>query len=99
MLSRKAALRTALLVAVGLILPLAGFWFVATQPLFSTPPRTIPVTADPTRVEGHVRMLSDWAHPNNLDRAARRISKGRPRGLEEPFLNSPIQWRGTPIAT
>src|SRR5882724_9799342 len=79
MLTPKPVLKMLLLAAAGLLLPLSGFWFVATQPLFSSEPHSVSVTVDPARLEGHVRMLSetfsprDWAHPHNLERAAAYI--------------------------
>jgi Zn-dependent M28 family amino/carboxypeptidase len=60
---------------------LVGVWFWITQPLFSNSNRLTTASADPARLEAHVRMLStefhprDEGHPANLDRAAAYISE------------------------
>jgi len=62
-----------------LILGSVWAWFVVTQPLFATPNASSGRKADPRHLETHVRVLAhvvtprDWAHPENLERAAAYI--------------------------
>jgi len=66
------------LLAVGAIFLGAAAWLVVTQPIFSKPIVEGPAPA-PTRLETHVRILSqtffprNCAHPDNLDRVAAYI--------------------------
>jgi Zn-dependent M28 family amino/carboxypeptidase len=66
------------LLAIGAIFLCAAAWFAVTQPIFSKPIVQGPAPA-PTRLETHVRTLSqtffprNCAHPENLDRAAAYI--------------------------
>ncbi|MGH8510716.1 MAG: M28 family peptidase, partial [Gammaproteobacteria bacterium] len=56
-------------------------WALVTQPLLPRAPKAATVNIDPTRLEVHVRMLSDTlvprdeSHPHMLDRAAAYIRR------------------------
>src|SRR2546422_9556859 len=86
------------LLAIGAIFLCAAGWFVVTQPIFSKPIVEGPAPA-PTRLETHVRTLSqrffprNCAHPDNLDRAAAYIHHefelAGAAGSEQPYTIPP----------
>ena len=71
------------LILLGILIILIGIWTLVTQPSLPTDklPLDPAVKVDPTRLEFHVRKLSeeffprDETHPENLDRAAAYIRK------------------------
>jgi Zn-dependent M28 family amino/carboxypeptidase len=82
----KRKLRGCLLAVLGIAIMLViGTWLVLTQPIAArsrpegVPPRM--PTVDATRLQSHVRTLSerfhprDWRHPQNLDRVAAYIGE------------------------
>jgi Zn-dependent M28 family amino/carboxypeptidase len=93
---RRRITKLIMLVLIAFTVLLVALWFWITQPLFSgfTPLAT--TSADPARLEAHVRMFStqlhprDESHPENLDRAAAYISAEfqRAKGVvsEQPYV-------------
>lgn len=69
----------ALVILTALVVLLVAAWFVVTQPLPPSARNEKAPTADPARLEAHVRMLAetlgprDAAHPEGLERAARYV--------------------------
>jgi Zn-dependent M28 family amino/carboxypeptidase len=72
--------RILLVVALSALGVLFLFWFHLTQPVLTHPAvREVPVNVSPSRLEAHVRAMAetfhprDYAHTDNLDRAAAYI--------------------------
>jgi hypothetical protein len=92
---RRRIIKLMLLTVITIGVLFGGLWFWVTQPLFSQPALIRRVTVDPTRLETHVRMLSeqlaprDETHPENLDRVAAYIRAEFERSkaivTEQPF--------------
>jgi hypothetical protein len=76
---RRRISKLIMVVLLVFTLLLVALWFWITQPLFSSPTPLATRSAEPARLEAHVRMLStqfhprDESHPENLDRAAAYI--------------------------
>lgn len=76
---RRRIIKLILIVLLVFTVMVVASWFWITQPLISNPTSLAAVSADPARLEVHVRMLStqihprDESHPENLDRAAAYI--------------------------
>src|SRR5215207_760691 len=77
---RRRIIRFMLLIVLIFLLLLIAVWFWLTQPLLSRARPNPQRTADPSRLEAHVRKLSielvprDALHTENLDRAAAYIT-------------------------
>lgn len=78
---RRRIIKLMMFVLVGFTVLLVSLSFWITQPLFSSPSPLAIRSAEPARLEAHVRILStqfhprDEGHPENLDRAAAYISE------------------------
>jgi len=76
---RRRITKLMMFVLVAFIVLIVALWFWITQPFLSSPNPRQTTSADPARLEAHVRMLStqfqprDESHTENLDRAAAYI--------------------------
>src|SRR5215475_2475416 len=91
----KSRLKTKLYVLAAAGLLIVALCLYVTQPLIGVANITAPITVDPTKLETHVRTLSqsfiprDESHPENLDRCAAYIrgefDRANARVSEQPF--------------
>lgn len=92
---RKFPFKLMLYVLAATVLLIVAFCLYVTQPLIRIVNFPSPVSADPARLETHVRALSESfvprneAHPENLDRCAayirREFESAHARVSEQPF--------------
>src|SRR5262245_38722533 len=91
----KVRLKTMLYVLAAAVLLIAVLCLYVTQPLIGGANIPAPISVDPTKLETHVRTLSqsflprDESHPENLDRCAtyirREFERANARVSEQPF--------------
>jgi len=92
---RKFPLKIMLYVLAAAVLLIVALCLYVTQPLIRIANVSTPISVDPTRLETHVRALSetfvprDESHPENLDRCAayirREFESAHARVSEQPF--------------
>jgi hypothetical protein len=91
----KFRLKTMLYVLAAAVLLIVALCLYVTQPLIGGANISAPISVDPTKLETHVRTLSqsfvprDESHPENLDRCAayirREFERANARVSEQPF--------------
>ncbi len=92
---RKFPLKILLYVSAAAVLLIVALCLYVTQPLIGGANISAPISVDPTKLETHVRTLSqsfvprDESHPENLDRCAayirREFELANARVSEQPF--------------